>query len=77
MAGVRNKPNSGGRFQAWYIDMYGDQQFFTGSTSSKETKRMADKLEDDHRQIRLGYRDKPKSSAKHKSKLFSEIADSY
>ena len=59
MAGVRKKPNTNGKYQGWYIDQHGKQKFFWGSKSSKETKEMAEGLEAEHRQIRLGYRPAP------------------
>jgi len=38
---------------------------------------MAERLEDEHRQIRLGYREPPKSTSKHKTRPFAEVKDEY
>ena len=77
MAGVRKKPNKGGKFQGWYVDLNGKQKFFTGTSNRRETLRMAEHLEDEHRQVRLGYREPPKSSDKHKGRSFSEVLEFY
>ena len=77
MAGVRNKPMENGKYQGWFIDMHGNRKFFTGTKKKTETKRMAEKFEDDHRQVRLGYRDPPKSASKHKKRPFEEVRDEY
>jgi integrase len=42
-----------------------------------ETLKMAQRLEDDHRQIRLGYRPVPKSAEKHRNKPFAVAAAEY
>ena len=63
MAGIRKKANRAGRFQAWYLDMNGKRVFFTGTHDRRETLRMAVNLEDQHLQIRLGYRELPESQA--------------
>ena len=76
MAGVRKKPTGGGQFQAWYFDHTGQRKYLTFPTS-KEALRIAQRLEDDHRQIRLGYRPVPSSSEKHRSRAFTEVAAEY
>ena len=60
MAGVRAKRRSSGKYEGWFTNSDGKQQHFTGTLSYAETKRIAQRLEDEHRQIRLGY--KPRSS---------------
>ena len=55
MAGVRSKRQPNGKHRAWFTDMTGRQRFFTGTKNRDQTCRMAEKLEDEHRQIRLGY----------------------
>src|SRR5262245_35114228 len=56
MAGVRKKPIQGGKYQGWFIDAMGKRRFFTGTRAKTETLRIAQRLEDEHRQVRLGYR---------------------
>jgi len=65
MAGVRSKPQANGKFQGWYADYTGRRVFFIGTRKEAETRRVAERLEDEHRQVRLGYRPVPKSAAKH------------
>ena len=77
MAGVRNKPNIGGNYHGWFIDASGKQRFFTGTRNKTETLRMAERFEDEHRQIRLGYRPAPHSALKHKKRPFSELREEY
>ena len=77
MAGTRKKPNKTGKFQAWYLDMNGHRVFFTGTHDRRETLRIAERLEDEHRQIRLGYREPPKSASKYKARPFTEVKEEY
>lgn len=77
MAGVRSKPNSVGKFQGWYVNSQGKQQFFTGTHTRKETLRIAHKLEDEHRLVRLGYVAEPPPSVKHKTRLLADVIDEY
>jgi len=77
MAGVRSKPQPNGKYQGWYQDYSGRRVFFIGTHKPAETRRMAERLEDDHRQIRLGYRSAPKSAAKHAKRPFEEVAEEY
>jgi integrase len=76
MAGVRSKPRSG-KYVGWYTDMHGKQKFFSGTKSKAKTLQMAERFEDDHRQIRLGYRPAPKSSDKHRATPIQEAIDAY
>jgi integrase/recombinase XerC len=55
MAGVRSERRSSGKFQGWFIDHTGKQKFFEGTRSRVETLRIAQRLEDEHRQVKLGY----------------------
>ena len=66
MAGVRKKPNPGGKYHGWFVDAIGKRKFFTGTHNKAETLRIAERLEDEHRQIRLGYRPVPRSTDKHR-----------
>lgn len=77
MAGVRKKTYTNGKYGAWFTDYTGKQKFFIGTTDRKETLHMAVRLEDEHRQIRLGYREPPKTSEKHKLRPFEEIKEEY
>lgn len=65
MAGVtKRKLKKSGKYRGWFMNADGRQEFFTGTTNPKETLAMARKFEDDHRQVRLGYREKPEESSK-------------
>ena len=77
MAGARKRPNRGGRFQGWFVDAAGKLKFFTGVRDRRETLRMAQALEDQHRQVALGYREPPKSASKHKAMPYSEATGQY
>jgi len=77
MAGVRSTAQANGKFQGWYKDAQGRRIFFTGTHDRKETLRIARKLEDDHRQVKLGYRDPTKSYQKSKSRLYSDVTAEY
>ena len=77
MAGVRKKPKKSGKFQAWFVDFTGKRKFFTGTQRKSETLKIAQRLEDEHKQIRLGYRPVPKSAQKHRNKPFEETAAEY
>ena len=77
MAGVRKKPKNNGKFQAWFVDFTGKRKFFTGTRRKSETLKIAQRLEDEHKQIRLGYRPIPKSAQKHRNKPFEETTAEY
>jgi integrase len=77
VAGVRKKAQPNGKYVAWFMDMHGKQKFFTGTMNKHETGRMAERLEDEHRQIRLGYRPAPKSSDKHRSRSVTDTSAEY
>ena len=77
MAGVRKTPNPGGNYQGWFTDAAGKRQFFTGTSDRKGTLSIARGLEDNHRQIRLGYRDAPTSAQKNKTRPFDEVVVEY
>ena len=73
MSGIRKKALKSGKFQGWFIDFNGERKFFVGTRNKSESLRIADRLEDEHRQIRLGYRPIPKSSDKSANYSFQEI----
>jgi hypothetical protein len=77
MAGVRKKPIRGGKYQGWFINGFGKRQFFTGTRNKAETLRIAHRLEDEHRQIVLGYRPALRSADTHQNRAFSDIKDEY
>ena len=66
-----------GKWQGWYFDTGGRRCYFTSDTTKAETKAMAARLEDDHRQVRLGYREAPKSASRHRARLSSETIAEY
>jgi len=77
MAGVRKKPLSCGKYQGWYRDHRGARVFFTGTRKQLKTRRIAEHLEDEHIQIRLGYKKVKTSAAKYAKRSFREVADEY
>jgi integrase len=77
MAGVRRKPQPSGKYQGWFIAMDGQRKFFVGTRSRPETFRMAQRLEDEHRQIRLGYRPLPAPSDRHRTRPLAEVVQEY
>jgi len=77
MSGVRNKPQKSGRYQAWFINYKGKSQFFIGMKSKSKTRKHAEKLESEHREIRLGFRPFPKPESERRNLAFREVADEY
>ena len=77
MAGVRSKVLKSGKYQGFFVDYHGKMKFFVGTRKKTETLSIAKRFEDDHRQIRLGYRPKPHASFKHKNTSFREVANQY
>ena len=77
MAGVRKKPQSSGKYQAWFMDMAGKRTYFVGTRSRPETLRMAQRFEDEHRQIRLGYRPAPRPSDRHQTRPVADVVQEY
>jgi integrase len=76
MAGVRNKSRNG-KYQGWFVNASGKREYFTGTRKRPETLRMAERLEDEHHQVRLGYRPARSSAAKHQSHLYRQVMDEY
>jgi hypothetical protein len=77
MAGVRKKPIQGGKYQGWFIDAIGKRRFFTGTHAKAETLRIAQRLEDEHRQIRLRYRPALQSADMHRLRPYTGVKDEY
>src|SRR5262245_48532049 len=77
MAGVRKKPIQGGKYQGWFIDAIGKRRVFTGTRAKNENLRMAQRFEDDQRQVRLGYRTAPQSADIHRHRPFADVKDEY
>ncbi len=77
MAGARKNPSSSGRYQGFFINQHGKKQYFTGSKKRSETITIARKLEDDARQVRLGYRDPKSNQFRHKDDSIAETIESY
>ncbi len=73
MAGARKKPNhKTGRYQGYFVDWLGKRVFFMGTSSRKETVRMANDLEAQHEQVRLGYKPVPTATMKHRGRSYTE-----
>ena len=78
MAGVRGRPRTkGGNYQGFFIDEKGRKKYFTGTASKRETLQIARKLEDDARQVRLGYREPRQTHFKHRDRPFTETVGEY
>jgi hypothetical protein len=77
MVGVRKEPKKGGKYQGWFIDDTGTRKFFHGTCNRAETLRITQRLEDEHRQIRLGYRPTRTSADKYRHSSFTEVKDEY
>ena len=77
MAGVRRKPQANGKYQGYFLDHIGRRKFFVGTRKKAETLRMAERLEDESRQVRLGYRPLRTSSAARCNRPFDEVAGEY
>jgi len=77
MAGVRKTPKKSGKYQAWFVDHAGKRKFFTGTQRKSETLKIARRLEDEHKQIRLGYRPVPTTADKYRDRTFMEVAEEH
>lgn len=78
MAGVRKKKRSkDGKYQGWFLDSVGKRKFFTGTRDRTETLQMAGRLEDEHRQVRLGYRPAQSSAQRHRNRAFHDVVLEY
>jgi integrase len=79
MAGVYVKTSKKGkpleRWRFWFVDWQGKRRWQTGTTSRAETLRVAQRLEDEHHQIRLGYRPPPKKSDR--KLLFDDVSQEF
>ena len=73
MAGVRSKRRKTGKYQGYYTNHQGKQTFFEGTRSKAETLRIAQRLEDESRQVRLGYASLRTTS----ERSFAETKDEY
>ena len=63
------------RFQ--FTDWQGNRRTGTGATSKAETKRLAEKLQAEHDEIRKGYRPVPNPWNRHRNRPFGEVAEEY
>lgn len=59
------------------MNFEGKRIFFTGTHRRAETRQTAERLEDEHRQIRLGYRQAPSSAVRNLKVPFRDVADEY
>jgi hypothetical protein len=63
--------------QSFFIDETGKKRYFTGSTKRSETLHIARKLEDDCRQVKLGYRKPRQTHVKYRDRPFMETVNEY
>ncbi|MCZ6875099.1 MAG: hypothetical protein O7G88_16495 [bacterium] len=77
MAGVRSKPLRSGKYQGWFIDRTGKQRYFVGTSNKTQTRRMAKRLEDEHRQMRYGYKPLPKVEDQHALRPLNSVVVEY
>jgi integrase len=77
MAGTRKELLPSGYVQGWFLDATGAQRFFKGTKSHAETLRIAQRIEDDHRQVKLGYHPPPKSFDKARARTFEDVTLEY
>ena len=81
MAHVYQSKNSKGKvhpkYRFQYIDYTGRRRTGTGTTSKKETKEIAEKVEAEHALIRNGYKEAPKAVTKNLKLNYSDIAEEY
>jgi len=79
MAGIRKRISRDGKprrfYEGWYRDWRGDRKYFTGTSNKKETEAMADKFEEEHRRMRLGYAPPPTISEEERA--FREVVEEY
>jgi len=79
MAGVWQTKDKNGRphrlWRYWFTDWQGKRRYGTGTTSKTESVRAARKLEEEHREIRLGLR--PCPMAAREPKKFSAARQEY
>ena len=69
------KPHRKWRFQ--YTDWTGRRRTATGTTSRAETERIAFRIEDEHHQIRQGYKPPRDTAGKHRRRPFADVQDEY
>ncbi len=79
MAGVRRTRDKTGKlhtkWRLWFYDCEGKRRWRTGTASKPESLAMATRLEEEHRQVRLGFR--PRSKASSEQRLFDEAKNEY
>jgi len=80
MAGVCRTKDKNGKpypnWRFWFMNYRGEREWGTGTPRRDQTLRMAQKLEQDHREVRLGYRPAPMDSARD-TKPFDEAVEEY
>jgi integrase len=78
MPGVRKTPRKAdGKYQGWYFDSSKVRKHFTGTHDYDETRRIAVRLEDDHLQVRLGYRPSRSKAEKSRPLKIDKILQDY
>lgn len=77
MAGIRKKKTESGKIEAWFIDYTGKRCWFKSTESPKITLARAIRLEEEHRQIRLGHRPAPEPEEKFRQSPVVDIIQKY
>jgi len=77
MAGIRKTKTKSGKIQAWFKHHTGKRKWFYSSESPKRTKERAIRLEEEHRQIRMGHRPMPLDTAKFLKEPIMNIIEKY
>jgi len=78
MAGARRKPNKqSGKYQGYFVGADGKRRFFLGTHNRRDTIKIAERLEDEAQQVRLGYRPSPTAAARHRSRPFLEVVEEH
>lgn len=78
MPGVRRLPS--GKLQGWYRDAAGRRRYWTAEdpkASKAQVRAIVARLEDDHHQVRLGYRPARTTADRHRTRPLTELVTEY
>lgn len=78
MPGVRRLPS--GKLQGWYRDTAGRRCYWTAEdrgVTKAQVRAIVARLEDEHRQVRLGYRPARTTADRHQARPIGELVDEY
>jgi integrase len=78
MPGVRRLPS--GKLQGWYRDSSGCRRYVTHNdprATRAAVRAMAARLEDEHQQVRLGYRPARTAADKHRPRPYAQLVQEY